>query len=127
VSWQRFAPFYRGSLCGVAFMGDKVWVSYGMRGHVFVSHDDGLNWKQVEIGHRLPLYGHAMHDDGLVIVGTGGAYINLSRDGVLTDSGYLKGLGTLTSAVVLPNGELFVAGQSGLLQKDRGYLAVFGQ
>lgn len=127
VSWQRIEPFYRGSLFGVAYMGDKVWVSYGMRGHVFVSHDDGLNWKQVEINHRLPLYGHAMHDDGLVIVGTGGAYINLSRDGVLTDSGYLKGLGTLTSAVVLPNGKLFVAGQSGLLQKDRGYLAVFGQ
>lgn len=127
VNWQRVEPFYRGSLFGVAHMGDKVWVSYGMRGHVFVSRDDGLSWKQVEIDHRLPLYGHAMHEAGLVIVGTGGAYINLSREGVLTGAGYLKGLGTLTSAVVLPDGELFVAGQSGLLQKDRGYLAVFGQ
>lgn len=127
VSWQRIEPFYRGSLFGVAYMGNKVWVSYGMRGHVFVSRDDGLNWEQVNVDHRLPLYGHAMHESGLVIVGTGGAYVNLSRDGAVIDSGYFKGLGTLTSAVVLPGGELFVAGQSGLLQKDRSYLAVFGQ
>ncbi|WP_298189984.1 YCF48-related protein [uncultured Pseudomonas sp.] len=127
VSWQRIEPFYRGSLFGVAYMGNKVWVSYGMRGHVFVSRDDGLNWTPVDVGHHLPLYGHAMNDTGLVIVGTGGAYVSLSREGAITGSGYLKGLGTLTSAVVLPDGELFVAGQSGLLQKDRGYLAVYGQ
>lgn len=126
-SWQRVEPFYRGSLFGVAYMGNEVWVTYGMRGHVFVSRDDGLSWTQVEIAHRLPLYGHAKHDSGLVIVGTGGAYVYLSQEGQLTDSGYLSGLGTLTSAVVLPDGELFVAGQSGLLQKDRGYLAVIRQ
>ncbi len=126
-SWERIEPFYRGSLFGVAYMGNAVWVTYGMRGHVFVSKDDGMNWTQVDIAHRLPLYGHARDDSGLVIVGTGGAYVNLSNEGELTDSGYLNGLGTLTSAVVLPDGDLFVAGQSGLLQQDRGYLAVIGQ
>lgn len=126
-SWQRIEPFYRGSLFGVAHMGNKVWVTYGMRGHVFVSRDDGVSWKQVAIAHRLPLYGHAKYDSGLVIVGTGGAYIKLSREGELADSGFLKGLGTLTSVAVLPDGELFVAGQKGLLQQDRGYLTVTGQ
>lgn len=126
-NWERIEPFYRGSLFGVAYLGDAVWVTYGMRGHVFVSRDDGLNWSQVELPHRLPLYGHAEDDSGLVIVGTGGAYVKISRDGELKDTGYLSGLGTLTSAVVLPGGDLFVAGQRGLLQQDRGYLAVIGQ
>lgn len=126
-SWQRIEPFYRGSLFGVAYMGDQVWVTYGMRGHVFVSQDDGLSWQQVELAHNLPLYGHARDESGLVIVGTGGAYVKLSPVGELTDSGYLRGLGTLTSAVMLPDGELFVAGQRGLLQQERGYLAVIGK
>ena len=126
-SWETIEPFYRGSLFGVAYMGDSVWVTYGMRGHVFVSRDDGMNWSQIELPHRLPLYGHAQDESGLVIVGTGGAQVTISRDGKLKDSGYLRGLGTLTSAVVLPGGELFVAGQRGLLQQDRGYLAVIGQ
>lgn len=126
-SWETIEPFYRGSLFGVAYMGDSVWVTYGMRGHVFVSRDDGVNWSQIELPHRLPLYGHAQDESGLVIVGTGGAQVTISRDGTLKDTGFLRGLGTLTSAVVLPGGELFVAGQRGLLQQDRGYLAVIGQ
>lgn len=126
-SWEQVEPFYRGSLFGVAYLGDAVWVTYGMRGHVFVSRDDGVSWGQIELPHRLPLYGHAEDESGLVIVGTGGAYVTVSRDGTLKDTGYLRGLGTLTSAVVLPGGELFVAGQRGLLQQDRGYLAVIGQ
>lgn len=126
-NWERIEPFYRGSLFGVAYLGEAVWVTYGMRGHVFVTQDDGENWSQVELPHRLPLYGHAQDASGLVIVGTGGAYVQISRTGELKDTGYLSGLGTLTSAVVLPGGELFVAGQRGLLQQDRGYLAVIGQ
>ena len=98
-----------------------------MRGHVFVSRDDGQNCNQVEQPYRLPLYGHDEDASGLLIVGTGGAYVRISRDGELKDTGYLSGLGTLTSAVILPGGELFVAGQRGLLQQDRGYLAVVGQ
>lgn len=126
-SWERIEPFYRGSLFGVAYLGEAVWVTYGMRGHVFVSRDDGLNWNPTEAPHQLPLYGHARDASGVVIVGTGGAYLKISNDGELTDSGYLTGLGTLTSAVVLPNGELFVAGQHGLLQKNRDFLAVIGR
>src|SRR5690554_77095 len=126
-SWERIELFYRGSLFGVSHLGEGVWVTYGMRGHVFVSRDDGRNWSQIELPHRLPLYGHAEDPSGLVIVGTGGAYVRISRTGELQDSGYLDGLGTLTSAVVLPGGELFVAGQRGLLQQDRAYLAVIGQ
>ncbi|UJJ31543.1 WD40/YVTN/BNR-like repeat-containing protein [Halopseudomonas maritima] len=125
--WELIEPFYRGSLFGVAHLRDSNWVAYGMRGHVFVSRDDGSSWAQVELPHQLPLYGHASDAKGVVIVGTGGAYVALGRDGELQDLGFLRGLGTLTSAVVLPNSEFFVAGQYGLQQRDRDYLAYLGQ
>lgn len=126
-SWQAIEPFYRGSLFGVAHLDGSNWVTYGMRGNVFVSHDDGLNWAQIKLPHQLPLYGHATDARGVVIVGTGGAYVNISRQGELQGLGYMRGLGTLTSAVVLPNSEFFVAGQFGLQQRKREFLAHIDQ
>ncbi len=125
--WQAVEPFYRGSLFGVAHLKDASWVAYGMRGHVFVSHDDGINWSQIQLPHQLPLYGHAADANGVVIVGTGGAYVNLTGDGELRNIGFMRGMGTLTSAVVLPNREFFVAGQFGLQQRDRDLLAHTGR
>lgn len=125
--WDRIEPFYRGSLFGIAHLQDSTWVTYGMRGHVFVTHDDGETWAQIELPHRLPLYGHAEEADGIIIVGTGGAFVNISRAGELGELGFLRGLGTLTSAVILPGDELFVAGQRGLLQQGQNYLAVLGR
>lgn len=128
-SWESLEPFYNGSLFGVANLGNDAWVAYGMRGNVFYSQDNGLNWAQITIPHKMPLYGHALANDGsgLVIVGTGGAYVSIDDQGKLVDTGFLKGLGTLTSAVTLPDGELFVAGQRGLLQGSQDLLAVIGK
>ncbi|MCY1266731.1 Ycf48-like protein precursor [compost metagenome] len=116
-SWEQIEPFYSGSLFGVAQLAGSHWVAYGMRGNVFVTADDGRSWTQVRLSHKLPLYGHAKNGDGVVIVGTGGAEVRLDGEGRLLSSGFLGGVGTLTSAVMLPGGKLFVAGQSGLLQE----------
>ncbi|NBA93711.1 YCF48-related protein [Pseudomonas sp. R5(2019)] len=122
--WSAVEPFYNGSLFGVALLSEHNWVAYGMRGHVFVSHDDGRNWVQVELKHEFPLYGHAKaaQGAGVVIVGTGGAFVRLDGQGSLGQSGFIKGLGTLTSAVTLADGTLIVAGQRGLLQQRSGLL-----
>lgn len=114
-TWEQVEPFYDGSLFGVSRLAGRSWVAYGMRGHVFVSHDDGAHWEQVELGHKLPLYGHVRTaDNGVLIVGSGGAYAWLDETGELTTTGYLKGQDTLTSAVMLGDGRLVVAGQRGL-------------
>jgi photosystem II stability/assembly factor-like uncharacterized protein len=123
-SWKQITPFYDGSLFGVSRLSGRHWVAYGMRGHVFVSHDDGANWEQVELGHRLPLYGHARTaDQGVLIVGSGGAYAWLDETGELTRTGYLKGQDTLTSAVMLRDGRLVVAGQRGLALQTQALFA----
>ncbi|MBA1277584.1 WD40/YVTN/BNR-like repeat-containing protein [Stutzerimonas stutzeri] len=114
-SWAQVEPFYEGSLFGVSRLSGSHWVAYGMRGNVFATHDDGATWEKVELGHRLPLYGHARTDDGgVLIVGSGGAFARLDETGELTQTGYVKGQDTLTSAVMLRDGSLIVAGQHGL-------------
>lgn len=123
-SWEQVDPFYEGSLFGVSRLSGSHWVAYGMRGHVFATHDDGATWEQVELGHRLPLYGHAQTDDsGVVIVGSGGAYAWLDQTGELTQTGFVKGQDTLTSAVMLRDGRLIVAGQHGLALQGQNLFA----
>ena len=128
-SWQKLEPFYNGSLFGVAHLEDSRWIAYGMRGHVFFTDDHGENWSTVDVPHELPLYGHALVNGGeeVVIVGTAGTYVKVNNFGVLLETGSLGELGTLTSAVVLPGGELFVAGQRGLTQGAKSLVAAWNQ
>lgn len=124
-SWQKLDPFYDGSLFGVAHLAGERWIAYGMRGNVFFTSDNGDEWASVDVPHELPLYGHAVIQDGdqIVIVGTAGAYVTVSHQGELIGTGSLGDLGTLTSAVVLPGGELLVGGQSGLTQSVTSFVA----
>lgn len=125
--WQSLTPFYNGSLFGVVRLSAERWLAYGMRGHVFVTSDFGDNWRQVDVGSRLPIYGHALlpGNQGLVLVGAGSTLIRLDARGALQDSSQRAGLGTLTSALVLNARHLLVAGERGVFQgNEPGALAV---
>ncbi|MDN7141350.1 glycosyl hydrolase [Pseudomonas sp. JQ170] len=126
--WQTLPAFYSGSLFGVVRLSPDHWVSYGMRGHVFVSHDFGDSWTQVKVGNQLPLYGHVRLPDqgGLLIVGAGGSLVRLDDRGQLVGVGRLAGLGTLTSAVMLGS-RLLVGGERGVFQDSGGSLAALGK
>jgi photosystem II stability/assembly factor-like uncharacterized protein len=99
-------------------------VTYGMRGHVFVSHDFGDSWTRINVGNQLPLYGHVLLPDhsGLVIVGAGSSVVRLDAQGALVGVGRLAGLGTLTSATMV-GPRLLVGGERGVLQGSAGSVA----
>ena len=122
--WQTLPAFYSGSLFGIVRLSASDWVTYGMRGHVFVSHDFGDTWTQIKVGNQLPLYGHAVLPDqtGLVIVGAGSSVVRLDAKGDLVGVGRLAGLGTLTSATVVGS-RLLVGGERGVLQGSGGSVA----
>jgi photosystem II stability/assembly factor-like uncharacterized protein len=122
--WQTLPAFYSGSLFGVVRLSADNWVTYGMRGHVFVSHDFGNTWTQINVGNQLPLYGHVLLPDhtGLVIVGAGSAVVRLDEQGALVGVGRLAGLGTLTSATMVGS-RLLVGGERGVLQGTAGSVA----
>ncbi len=126
-NWEKLVPFYTGSLFGISHLQGTNWVVYGMRGHVFFTSDNGRFWSQIDTGSELPLYGHALVNGGkqIMIVGNDGIFVSLTSDGELLETGNLEGLGTLTSAVALPSGEIFVAGQRGLTQGSRDLVAAW--
>ena len=126
-TWDKLDPFYQGSLFGVAHMNGTRWIAYGMRGHVFFTDDNGEQWKQVNSGSELPLYGHALSDNGkqMMIVGTAGILISLNDQGQLIKANNVSGLGTLTSAVILPSGNIIVAGQRGLMKSYQAHIAAW--
>lgn len=128
VNWESLSAFYNGSLFGVVRLSPECWVAYGMRGHIFVTQDFGLSWKQVEVGNNLPLYGHVLLPDnaGLVIVGAESTLVRLDARGALFDSTRRAGLGTLTSAVVLNGPGVLVGGERGVFQGANGSLAAVG-
>ena len=122
--WQTLPAFYSGSLFGIVRLSADNWVTYGMRGHVFVSHDFGDSWTQVNVGNQLPLYGHVLLPDhsGLVIVGAGSSVVRLDAQGALVGVERLAGLGTLTSATMVGS-RLLVGGERGVLQGSGGSVA----
>jgi photosystem II stability/assembly factor-like uncharacterized protein len=122
--WQALPAFYSGSLFGIVRLSADNWVTYGMRGHVFVSHDFGDSWTQIDVGNQLPLYGHVLLPDhsGLVIVGAGSSVVRLDAQGALVGVARLAGLGTLTSATMVGS-RLLVGGERGVLQGSGGSVA----
>lgn len=126
--WQTLPAFYSGSLFGIVRLSADHWVTYGMRGHVFVSRDFGDNWTQVKVGNQLPLYGHVLLPDhsGLLIVGAGSSLVRLDAQGGLVGVGRLPGLGTLTSAVLVGE-RLLVGGERGVFQGSSGSVAALGK
>lgn len=125
--WQALPAFYSGSLFGIVRLNDDDWVTYGMRGHVFVSHDFGTHWRQVEVGNALPLYGHArLPGGGLLIVGAGGSLVRLDARGERIDAKRLAGHGTLTSAAMVGS-RLLLGGEQGVFDASAGDLATLGK
>ena len=126
-SWYKLEPFYNGSLFGVVRLSPDRWVTYGMRGHVFVSQDFGQTWEPVKVGNQLPLYGHVLlpNDGGLLIVGAGSSVVRLDGKGELVSATRLPGLGTLTSAVMVGS-RLLVGGERGVFQGTDGGVAALG-
>ncbi|MDI3394909.1 YCF48-related protein [Pseudomonas sp. V98_8] len=122
--WQTLPAFYSGSLFGIVRLSANNWVTYGMRGHVYVSHDFGDSWTQIDVGNQLPLYGHVLLPDrsGLVIVGAGSSVVRLDAQGALVGVARLAGLGTLTSATMVGS-RLLVGGERGVLQGSGGSVA----
>ena len=126
-SWHKLEPFYNGSRFGVVRLSPDRWVTYGMRGHVFVSQDFGQTWEPVKVGNQLPLYGHVLlpNDGGLLIVGAGSSVVRLDGKGELVSATRLPGLGTLTSAVMVGS-RLLVGGERGVFQGTDGGVAALG-
>ncbi|AYC35123.1 glycosyl hydrolase [Pseudomonas cavernae] len=127
--WQTLPSFYNGSLFGVVRLSAQRWVTYGMRGHVFVSDNFGDSWEEVKVGNKLPLYGHVLlpNNAGVLIVGAGSSLVRLDGRGRLLEASRQPGLGTLTSAIVIGAQQVLVGGERGVSQGPGVSVAALGK
>lgn len=80
--WQRLELPYEGSFFGVLGHPSATQVvTFGLRGHAFLSADLGDSWQQIDTGVPSTLAGGTMLADGsLMMVGSSGAVVFRSAD-----------------------------------------------
>lgn len=127
--WDRLVSPYEGSFFGVAPLGEKGAVIFGLRGNAFVTQDvRGGQWAQVDLGSTRSVFGGAALPDGQVaLVGADGLSLRVSADGKVGEGGLAPapgangsgGGGTLNS--VAPwKGSLIVVGELGVRMSADG-------
>jgi photosystem II stability/assembly factor-like uncharacterized protein len=114
-TWRELPSPYDGSYYGLLMLDGEALLAFGLRGHVFRSEDGGRNWTQVETGTTALLNAAIRPSPDLVLaVGLAGVML-VSQDGgrsfTFTQQDDRKGLSSL---LWLGNGEVIVAGESGV-------------
>ncbi len=85
-SWQRHESFYQGSLFGIARGSTGTLVVVGLRGHAFVSRDDGQTWQPLSLQVAATFNSVTATQDGFVISGNSGSLLVSKDDAVSFDA-----------------------------------------
>jgi photosystem II stability/assembly factor-like uncharacterized protein len=116
VDWSRADVGYEGSLFGTLPLASKRVLTYGLRGHVFVSDDAGKSWT----GHELPvpvliMAGVQLKSGVIVLAGAGGNFF-LSKDngGSFAHWKPAEYLGGVSALLETKDGSLLAVGESGV-------------
>ncbi|MBZ9610746.1 WD40/YVTN/BNR-like repeat-containing protein [Rheinheimera maricola] len=79
-SWQRLDEFYNGSLFDLIRTPQMALMAAGLRGHVFVSEDQGQSWQQVMLDENATLNSVFADEAGTIyLVGNAGTLL-ISRN-----------------------------------------------
>ncbi|MDR3419391.1 MAG: hypothetical protein P4L83_24700 [Nevskia sp.] len=114
-TWEKLKPVYNGSFFGALTLSDGGWLVYGMRGHVFVSRDGGQTWNEGVTPAPVSLFGGTVESDGTIALVGAQRTVMLSSDGGAHFSIAAQGeRQTLAAVLPLADGQLLVAGESGL-------------
>lgn len=87
-SWQRLDAFYNGSLFDITGTPQMALLAVGLRGHAFISKDQGMHWQQITLSKHATLNSAFSDDNGSVyLVGNAGTLL-ISRDGAASFTDY---------------------------------------
>jgi photosystem II stability/assembly factor-like uncharacterized protein len=101
-NWIRLNAGYDGSLFGVLVTAEQAVLTFGLRGNIFRSEDDGDTWQSVEVESdpRLSLYGGArLGDDSIALVGAGGGILTSVNGGRVFQGRVMLSRNTLSAVV----------------------------
>ena len=115
-AWRKLAVPYEGSLFGVVPLGGRSLLTYGLRGHVYVSEDAGATWELRPIPVPILIQAGLRLKSGLIVLGGLGGNFFLSRDGGRTFEGWKPAAytGGVSGLLETADGALLVAGELGV-------------
>lgn len=116
-SWQRHESFYQGSLFGIARSKAGTLVVAGLRGHAFVSRDDGQTWQQLDVGVSATFNSVTATDDGFLLAGNSGNLL-LSRDDARTFTAVAQVDGKAVLNALKTNDKIIVVSEMGIRHND---------
>jgi photosystem II stability/assembly factor-like uncharacterized protein len=101
---------------GIIGFEDLRVLAFGLRGHVFESHDLGVNWNEIPSGSELSLMGGAaLESGGAVIVGANGIVLRRADASAPLTRHTDKEAGVIAGVLPLDaDGSLLTAGEHGL-------------
>jgi photosystem II stability/assembly factor-like uncharacterized protein len=113
--WHKHDVPYDGSLFGVLPLGEHSLLTYGLRGHVLVSDDDGESWTERDMPAAVLIMAGIKLKSGVVILAGAGGNFFVSRTGAKSfahwkPSDYLGGVSALLETA---DGALLAVGESG--------------
>lgn len=113
-NWQRVQGLYEGSLFGVVTQGGAV-ITFGLRGNIFRSTDQGQSWEPIDSGQDYSLYGGTALDSGEILLFGAAGQVLSSKDGGESFSAYNHpARNTFSAGVASPDGGYLLTGMSGI-------------
>ena len=113
-NWRRVEGLYDGSLFGVLTQGDAV-ITFGLRGNIFRSTDQGETWAPVDSGESYSLYGGEVLDNGkILLVGAAGQVLSSTDAGQSYTAWNHPARQTLSSAAAVDGAGYYLIGMGGI-------------
>lgn len=114
-NWISLPSIYKGSFFGVLKPSAHSVLAFGMRGHAFISQDDGKTWQPSVIPKVLSLFGGTVLADGrIVLVGEQDSVLVSSDGGAHFALDAIADSGTLDAVLPGSGDTLLAAGIHGL-------------
>jgi photosystem II stability/assembly factor-like uncharacterized protein len=117
-NWIKREVPYDGSLFGVLTAGENRLITYGLRGHILSSEDDGISWQPLHSEIQVLIAGGTRLRNGTVVLAGQGGHFFVSRDEGRTFR-HWKPANFATSVADLvetDDGDLLTVGESGAVR-----------
>lgn len=72
--WELLEPFYHGSLFDVAVTETGHWLAVGLRGHVFLSEDEGESWQEMVLESQATINSVIVRPEAIYLTGNAGLW-----------------------------------------------------
>jgi len=117
LNWQNISAPYQGSFYGILPLQNGKLLAHGLRGHIYLSENQGEDWTRVLIdSHPLLSVSYQLPDEIIILAGQSRAFL-ISKDGGAT---FLPWSGVkittgLAAMIQSTDGKLWCLGEAGLL------------